>query len=466
MRVSNTHFQLVSQRFADLATKNPKPQGNAFGRLVRVAGGRLEVSGLKAGIGARCQIDREGMTPLNAEVIGFEGERLLLACEDTTAGVVPSALVRVETISDQVSVGDALLGRIVDGAGRPLDRKPLVLDECYPLRGKTLNPLDRSAISEPLDTGVRALNALLTIGIGQRVGLFAGSGIGKSTLLGMITRFSNADVVVVSLVGERGREVKEFVEDSLGQDGLKRAVVVATPADTSPLMRVSGCWRATAIAEYYRDQGLNVLLLMDSITRFAQAQRELSLSAGEPPVSKGYTPSVFSMIPNLIERAGIVGRGSITAIYTVLVEGDDLQDPIADLARASLDGHVVLSRQMADAGVYPAIDIEKSVSRSMLQITEQKHQDQARVFRELYATYEQNKDLISLGAYRQGSDNKIDSSIACREPIMEFLRQPVDTSTDFASDLVALQNFADAVDSGIESPSSSSLSQEIMPAQA
>ena len=460
MTVSNAHFQPVSQRFADLANKNPTVKPNALGKLVRVAGGRLEVSGLKAGIGARCQIDRKGITPLNAEVIGFEGERLLLACEEATAGVVPGASVRVETISDQVPVGDNLLGRIVDGAGRPLDRKPLVLDECYPLRGKTLNPMDRSSISEPLDTGVRAINALLTVGIGQRIGLFAGSGVGKSTLLGMITRFSSADVVVVSLVGERGREVKEFVEDSLGEDGLKRAVVVATPADTSPLMRVSGCWRATAIAEYFRDQGLNVLLLMDSLTRFAQAQRELSLSAGEPPVSKGYTPSVFALIPNLVERAGIVGTGSITAIYTVLVEGDDLQDPIADLARASLDGHVVLSRQMADAGVYPAIDIEKSVSRSMLQITEPKQQDQARIFRELYTTYEQNKDLISLGAYRQGSDNKIDSSIAHRDSMMEFLTQPLNTATDFESDLVALQSFADAVDAGSGSPSSSSAPPE------
>ena len=448
MIVNNSHFQSVSQRFASLAGENPIAQVEAFGKLVRAAGGRLEVSGLKAGIGARCSIDREGNTALNAEVIGFEGERLLLACEDATAGVVPCASVRIETVSDQVHVGDALLGRIIDGAGRPLDGKPLVLDDGYPLRGKALNPMDRSPISEPLDTGVRALNALLTVGKGQRIGLFAGSGVGKSTLLGMITRFSNADVVVVSLVGERGREVKEFVEDSLGEEGLTRAVVVATPADTSPLMRVSGCWRATAIAEYYRDQGLNVLLLMDSITRFAQAQRELSLSAGEPPVSKGYTPSVFSLIPNLIERAGIVGRGSITAIYTVLVEGDDLQDPIADLARASLDGHVVLSRQMADAGVYPAIDIEKSVSRSMLQITQPKHQDQARVFRELYTTYEQNKDLISLGAYRQGSDQKIDSSIAYREPIMEFVRQPLDRPTDFESDLAALQNFADTVEAG------------------
>ena len=440
------HFHEISQRFASLATRTPIAHIEAYGRLVRVAGGRLEVSGLKAGIGARCQIDRILNSPLNAEVIGFEGEHLLLACDDSTAGLMPGASVRIEKTSDQVLVGDALLGRVVDGAGRPLDQLPLVLEEGYPFRGKALNPMDRSPISEPMDTGVRGLNALLTVGRGQRIGLFAGSGVGKSTLLGMITRFSDADVVVVSLVGERGREVREFVEDSLGADGLKRAVVVATPADTSPLMRVSGCWRATAIAEYYRDQGLNVLLLMDSITRFAQAQRELSLSAGEPPVSKGYTPSVFSLVPNLIERAGIVGPGSITAIYTVLVEGDDLQDPIADLARASLDGHVVLSRQMADAGVYPAIDVEKSVSRSMLQIATPEHQERARLFRELFATYEQNKDLISLGAYRPGSDRLIDSAIARRESMLSFLKQPLDEATNFEADLLALQNFAETVE--------------------
>ena len=450
------HIKSMSQRFASLIKEAPKAHIETYGKLVRAAGGRLEVSGLKAGVGARCRVDRVGDTPLNAEVIGFEGERLLLACDDSTAGVSPGASVRIENTNSQVLVGDALLGRVIDGAGRPLDGKPLVLNEGYPLRGRTLNPMDRSPISEPLDTGIRALNGLLTIGLGQRIGLFAGSGVGKSTLLGMITRFSNADVVVVCLVGERGREVREFLEDSLGEDGLKRAVVIATPADTSPLMRVSGCWRATAIAEYYRDQGLNVLLLMDSITRFAQAQRELSLSAGEPPVSKGYTPSVFSLIPNLIERAGIVGPGSITAIYTVLVEGDDLQDPIADLARASLDGHVVLSRQLADAGVYPAIDVEKSISRSMIQIVKPEHQNQARVFRELFATYEQNKDIISLGAYRQGSDNLIDSAIAHRQSMMSFLKQPMDEATNFQSDLSALQNFAELVD-GAEGESRNSL---------
>ena len=457
----NSHFQSVSQRFASLASGTLTADIEAYGKLVRAAGGRLEVSGLRAGVGARCQVDRIGNTPLSAEVIGFEGEHLLLACDDAITGVLPGASVRIEKTSDQVPVGEALLGRVIDGAGRPLDRQPLVLNEGYPLRGKALNPMDRFPIREPLDTGVRALNAILTVGRGQRIGLFAGSGVGKSTLLGMITRFSDADVVV-SLVGERGREVKEFVEDSLGEEGLKRAVVVATPADTSPLMRVSGCWRATAIAEYFRDRGLNVLLIMDSITRFAQAQRELSLSAGEPPVSKGYTPSVFSLIPNLIERAGIVGPGSITAIYTVLVEGDDLQDPIADLARASLDGHVVLSRQMADAGIYPAIDVEKSVSRSMLQITKQEHQDQARLFRELFATYEQNKDLISLGAYRQGSDRLIDLAIAHRDTMLSFVKQPLDDATNFEADLVALQNFAERVEgAGGESRDNSATQETI-----
>lgn len=434
-----SHFAQVEKRFAGLAAGVPDSQISAFGKLVKAVGGRLEVSGLKAGVGARCTITRQGTTPLMAEVIGFEGDHLLLACEEAATGVTPGAEVKVEASTDQVLVGDALLGRVLDGAGRPLDDRGLFLNDNYPLRGKPLNPMDRSPISEPLDTGVRAINSLLTVGRGQRIGLFAGSGVGKSTLLGMITRFSSADVVVVCLVGERGREVKEFIDDSLGEDGLKRAIVIATPADTSPLMRVSGCWRATAIAEYYRDLGLNVLLLMDSLTRFAQAQRELSLSAGEPPVSKGYTPSVFSLIPNMIERAGIVGSGSITSIYTVLVEGDDLQDPIADLARASLDGHIVLSRLMADAGIYPAIDLEKSVSRSMLQITTPEHQEHARVFRELLVTYEQNKDLISLGAYRNGSDDKIDAAIAFREPIMAFINQPLNSASNFTSDIEAIK---------------------------
>ena len=340
--------------------------------------------------------------------------------------------------SESVIVGDQLLGRIIDGAGRPLDGFPAISGSSVPLRGETISPMARQSITQPLDVGVRAINSLLTIGKGQRMGLFAGSGVGKSTLLGMMTRFTEADVVVVGLVGERGREVREFVEESLGPEGLARSVVVATPADTSPLMRVAGCWRATAIAEHFRDQGKNVLLLMDSLTRFAQAQREIGLAAGEPPVSRGYTPSVFATLPNLIERAGNVGLGSITAVYTVLVEGDDLQDPIADAARAILDGHIVLSRSMAEAGTYPAIDIEASISRSMLQITEPEQQEHARLLKEAFATYHANKDLISVGAYRMGADPNIDRAINSQDAIKDFVRQPLTERVSFGQGLAAL----------------------------
>ena len=268
----------------------------------------------------------------------------------------------------------------------------------------------------------------------------------------MMTRFTEADVVVVGLVGERGREVREFVEDSLGPEGLKKAVVVATPADTSPLMRVAGCWRATAIAEYFRSQGLNVLLLVDSLTRFAQAQREIGLAAGEPPVSRGYTPSVFSVMPNLIERAGNLGSGSITAIYTVLTEGDDLQDPIADAARAILDGHVVLSRRMADSGLFPAIDIEASISRAMLQITDSDQQEQVRRVRDIHATYQANRDLISMGAYRDGSDPKIDLAIRHQEGIAQLIEQAIDQPANFSSSLDALARLDAAMEQDASQP--------------
>ena len=306
----SSQFSRVNSRVAAITQALVAPEPVAVGRLTRLSGMRLEVSGLKASIGSRCWIEtghRQGMV---AEVVGFEGERLVLMCEGAGTGLTPGAKVTVLGDSESVSVGEHLLGRIIDGAGQPLDGLPLGAGPTTPLRGDAISPMTRSSINTPLDVGVRAINTLLTIGKGQRMGLFAGSGVGKSTLLGMMTRFTEADVVVVGLVGERGREVREFVEDSLGPEGLKRSVVVATPADTSPLMRVAGCWRATAIAEHFRSQGKNVLLLMDSLTRFAQAQREIGLAAGEPPVSRGYTPSVFSILPNLIERAGNVGPGS------------------------------------------------------------------------------------------------------------------------------------------------------------
>ena len=332
-----------------------------------------------------------------------------------------------------------MLGRVLDGAGRLIDGAgDIVSLKRTALKGEALNPLERRAISEPLDVGVRAINALTTLGKGQRLGLFAGSGVGKSTLLGMLTRNTQADIIVVALVGERGREVRDFVDETLGPEGLKRAIIVATPADQSPLMRVNGAWRATAIAEYFRDQGMNVLLLMDSLTRFAQAQREIGLAAGEPPVSRGYTPSVFSLLPRLVERAGNNQHGSITAIYTVLVEGDDLDDPIADASRAILDGHIVLSRKLADEGVFPAIDVSASISRAMVSLVDEGHYAGLQVIKEHIATYHANRDLITIGAYQRGSDPRIDAAIAAYPQIMELLRQPIDSTVSMAESLSAL----------------------------
>ena len=437
-----SQFSRINSRVTAMHSTLSSPEPLAAGRLTRLSGMRLEVSGLRASIGSRCWIETGHRQGLVAEVVGFEGERLVLMCESAGTGLTPGARVTVLGDSESVSVGEHLLGRIIDGAGRPLDGLPMSSGSSVPLRGETISPMERSSICQPLDVGVRAINTLLTIGRGQRMGLFAGSGVGKSTLLGMMTRFTEADVVVVGLVGERGREVREFVEDSLGPEGLKRSVVVATPADTSPLMRVAGCWRATAIAEHFRDQGKNVLLLMDSLTRFAQAQREIGLAAGEPPVSRGYTPSVFSTLPNLIERAGNVGRGSITAVYTVLVEGDDLQDPIADAARAILDGHIVLSRTMAESGVYPAIDIEASISRSMLQITPEEQQTHARLLKESFATYRANQDLISVGAYRSGTDANIDRAIQSQDMIRGFIQQPLSERVGMPEGVAELSRLA------------------------
>jgi len=294
-----------------------------------------------------------------------------------------------------------------------------------PLFGLQINPLDRQPIREHLDVGVRSINALLSVGRGQRMGLFAGSGVGKSMLLGMMTRNTDADVVVVGLIGERGREVREFLDTSLGTEGMKKAVVVATPADDTPLMRMRGAWLSAAIAEYFRDCGKNVLLLMDSLTRFAQAQREIALAIGEPPATKGYPPSVFAKLPQLVERAGNSknGRGSITGIYTVLAEGDDLNDPIADASRAILDGHITLSRTLAESGVYPAVDVESSVSRTLPQIASREHQERISRFRQVYSTYQEHRDLIALGAYRRGADARVDDAVDRWPAILEFLRQ-------------------------------------------
>nr|WP_232513435.1 flagellar protein export ATPase FliI [Zobellella denitrificans] len=397
----------------------------ASGRLTRVVGLTLEAVGCTAAVGSQCRIQTL-FGEMDAEVVGFAEDKLFLMPSESLKGVVPGARVTPVGEGAGVPVGMGLLGRVIDGIGQPLDgRGPIQAAASADFSAQRLNPMARKPIEQPMDVGVRAINAVLTVGQGQRMGLFAGSGVGKSVLLGMMTRGAKADVVVVGLIGERGREVKEFIDVILGEEGRARAVVVAAPADASPLMRLKGCETALTLAEYFRDQGLNVLLLMDSLTRYAQAQREIALAVGEPPASKGYPPSVFAKLPALVERAGngAEGQGSITAFFTVLTEGDDLQDPIADAARAILDGHIVLSRQLADSGHYPAIDIEKSISRVMTAVTTEAHQRCARAAKQAYALYQQNHDLINLGAYQQGADPRLDLAINIRPRLERFLTQ-------------------------------------------
>lgn len=433
------------------------------GRLTRINGLVMEASGLKLPLGSTCSIIPGSGTPVEAEVVGFAGEKIYLMPSDDVFGLAPGA--RVEAVdlpatplrvdapyfkrrraidkAKQVPVGDHLLGRVVDGVGRPLDNKgALAVDATRSLQSRPFNPMMRAAIEQPLDVGIRAINALLTVGRGQRMGLFAGSGVGKSVLLGMMARYTEAEVIVVGLIGERGREVKEFIEHILGEEGMRRSVVVAAPADTGPLMRLQGAAYATTIAEYFRDQGKQVLLIMDSLTRYAMAQREIALAIGEPPATRGYPPSVFARLPQLVERAGNgpEGGGSITAFYTVLAEGDDQQDPIADSARAILDGHIVLSRTLADAGHYPAIDIEQSISRAMVNLIDAEHLDQIRKFKVLFARYQRSRDLISVGAYAPGSDPVLDQAIALYPRMEAFLQQQLVEQSDFPNSLDALRS--------------------------
>ena len=428
------------------------------GHLTRINGLVMEASGLKLPLGSSCRILPPGGSPIEAEVVGFNGERLFLMPSEDVYGLSPGAkVVALETPTAPpklgqppparrraidraklLPVGPSLLGRVIDGAGRPLDRHgPLVTDALRPLQSRPINPMSRAPIEQSLDVGIRAINALLTVGRGQRMGLFAGSGVGKSVLLGMMARYTSAEVIVVGLIGERGREVKEFIEQILGEEGLRRAVVVAAPADVSPLMRLQGAAYATSIAEYFRDQGKHVLLIMDSLTRYAMAQREIALAIGEPPVTRGYPPSVFARLPQLVERTGngADGGGSITAFYTVLAEGDDQQDPIADSARAILDGHIVLSRTLADAGHYPAIDIEQSISRAMVNLIEPAHLAQIRNFKQLYSRYQRSRDLISVGAYAAGSDPQLDQAIKMYPAFEKFLQQNLSEQADFPSSL-------------------------------
>lgn len=432
------------------------------GRLVRVAGLVMEATGLSLPVGSNCIIVQESGQQAEAEVVGFSGERLFLMPSSDIRGLRPGASVmplepasnaprfgetshpwrRAEDRTRRLPVGASLLGRVVDGAGNPLDQLGAIsAAETIPLSSRPVNPIDREPISQVLDVGVRSINALLTVGRGQRMGLFAGSGVGKSVLLGMMARYTSADVIVVGLIGERGREVKEFIEQILGSSGLARSVVIAAPADTPPLHRMQGAVYAAAVAEHFRDAGKHVLLIMDSLTRFAMAQREIALAIGEPPATKGYPPSVFARLPQLVERAGngISGRGgSITAFYTVLTEGDDQQDPIADSARAILDGHIVLSRELAEQGHYPAIDVEQSISRVMHSIASPEHLQAARRMKQLYSRIQKARDLISVGAYAAGADPVLDQAIALRPGMDRLLQQDLAEKADFTASRAAL----------------------------
>ncbi|WP_137167759.1 flagellar protein export ATPase FliI [Salinimonas lutimaris] len=436
--------------FAGLSEQVPQPPVVAAGKLVRGIGLTLEAVGCQLPVGSQCMVQTvEG--EIEAEVVGFGDEITYLMPTEAVRGIVPGSRVIPLNRESGLAVGPELLGRVVDGNGQPLDGLgALKTSQRVPTLRPPMNPLTRRPITEPMDVGVRSINAMNTVGVGQRMGLFAGSGVGKSVLLGMMTRGSKADVVVVGLVGERGREVKEFIHDILTEEERKRAVIIAAPADTSPLMRLKACETAVSIAEYFRDEGHNVLLLIDSLTRYAMAQREIALAVGEPPATKGYPPSVFARLPALVERAGngAPGQGSITAFYTVLTEGDDLQDPIADAARAILDGHVVLSRKLADSGHYPAIDIEASISRVMPMVVSEEYLTQARRIRQVYSTYKQNQDLIAIGAYARGSDPRIDLAIRAEPAINAFLQQGMKQVLTFDECTEAMQALATGLGNG------------------
>lgn len=425
-----------------LRTLDAVPLAKVSGRLVRVSGMLLESLGCRRMTGQRCLIEQADGSLLEAQVVGFNRDITYLMPFKKPMGLTAGSRVFPAEEEAALRIDESWLGRVVNGLGEPLDglgrldgRDPL------PLQLPTVNPLKRRPVSEALDVGVRAINALLTIGKGQRVGLFAGSGVGKSVLLGMITRQTKADVVVVGLIGERGREVQEFILHALGEEGRRKAVVVVAPANESPLMRMRATELCHSIAAYFRDQGRDVLLLVDSLTRYAMAQREIALALGEPPATKGYPPSVFGMLPEVVESAGNGESecGSLSALYTVLAEGDDHQDPIVDCARAILDGHIVLSRRLADVGHYPAIDIAASVSRCMSQVSEPSQQVAARQFKELYNAFEKIKELIPLGGYTPGMDGKTDRAVQLAPALERFLRQEVGEGSDLAASIATLQ---------------------------
>ena len=403
-----------------------------YGKVSQVIGLTIESTGPLSNIGEICNIKTINGNTILAEVVGFKEEKVYLMPLGNMEGIGAGSKVIATGQTLRVNVGNELLGRVLDGLGNPIDGKgPIKFEKSIPINNVPPDPLERKRIREVMSLGIKAIDGLLTCGKGQRIGIFAGSGVGKSTLLGMMARNAKADLNVIALIGERGREVNEFLEKDLGEEGLKKSVVVVATSDTPALIRVKGAMTATAIAEYFRDQGLDVLLMMDSVTRFAMAQREVGLSIGEAPVSRGYTPSVFSVLPKLLERSGCSKKGSITALYTVLVDGDDLNEPIADAVRGILDGHIVLSRKLANKNHYPAIDVLASVSRVINDIITEEHKELIARFKDILATYTEAEDLINIGAYNFGSNPKIDEAIELNDKMNNFLRQRIDESYDF-----------------------------------
>ena len=427
----DTYHDLLSE--TDFAKKR--------GKVSEVTGLIIKVEGLDAFVGEICEIEiKTSKRIVLSEVVGFVDQMVLLMPLDEIDDIGPGCLVYPTGKKFKVEVSDDMLGMTLDGLGRPYDKEQEIEGQYFDVNRSSPDPFQRKNIEDILPTGVRAIDGLLTIGEGQRMGIFAGSGVGKSTLLGMIARYCEADVIVIGLIGERGREVKEFIEGDLGPEGYAKSVVVAATSDMPPLVRLKGSYVATAIAEYFRDQGKKVVLMMDSVTRVAMAQREIGLATGEPPTTKGYTPSVFTVLPKLLERSGMSHSGSITAFYTVLVEGDDMNEPIADTVRGILDGHIILSRKIAADNHYPAIDIQNSLSRLMKEIVTEEHNNYAGNLRENLATYAESKDLIDIGAYQKGTNAMIDESIRLNLPIKNFLKQRVEDRSPFDDTTVKLGN--------------------------
>ena len=442
----NTNFSdLVDKLSTEIKIKEPCK----FGTLVRVVGLTLEARGLEAPLGAICEIVGDKNTnKVEAEVVGFQDQVLFLMPFTEPTGINPGATVKIKNPNALAKIGPELLGRVIDANGEPLDG--YLTPKCsnlLPLRGIAINPMERGPINKVLDVGVKAINSLLTIGQGQRIGLVAGSGVGKSSLMGMLTRFTKADIVVIGLIGERGREVQAFISESLGPQGLAKSVVIAAPANISPVLRLRATQLSHLIAEYFRDEGKNVLMMIDSLTRVAHAQREVGLAIGEPPTAKGYPPSVFSLLPNLIERAGVgkFGNGSITAVYTVLAENDDTSDPIVDIARASLDGQVILARKLADSAHYPSIDLNGSISRVMQNLVDEETHLIAGKFRRLWSLFQQNEDLIQVGAYKAGTNPELDEAIRLRPAMVSFLQQDMNTPEDFS---ISISKIKDLINKG------------------